>query len=203
MHSIKSRRPTASMLVAFLALSVAISGVAAAAPTLMKLNKGKVVKIANQEINKRAPGLSVDKADTAANADALGGKALAQIQPVLAGDQSAEVVNVTPGGADVVSVNFTLAAVSRVNISSSTELTGADTDERGQCVARLDGSGVSLGYETTFDDITTNNKATVPVVATANNVAPGAHTVTINCNAINGTITKDDAAVNIIAVPNP
>ncbi len=86
-------------------------------------------------------------------------------------------------------------------IDGSAELQGADADEQATCHVNVDGSNVSLFYETTFDDIGTSNEATVSVVTTASSFAPGAHTVTLNCVSLNGTVVKDDAAVNAIGIP--
>ena len=60
--------------------------------------------------------LAVDKANsattaaTATNANALGGKSLAQVQTVIAGNQNASVVGDIGAGTDTVTVAYTLAA---------------------------------------------------------------------------------------------
>ena len=63
------------MFVAAIALILALAGTSIAADPLAKLTKTKVRKIANKEIDKRAPGLSVDEATfaiTAGNSERLG-----------------------------------------------------------------------------------------------------------------------------------
>src|SRR5215211_2535000 len=69
-HSIKELRPSPGLLVAVLALVAAVAGTAVAGPaaTTSKLGKKKVAKIADQEINKLAPGLSVAHAESANSA---------------------------------------------------------------------------------------------------------------------------------------
>jgi hypothetical protein len=64
-------RPSPGMLVGVLALVAAVVGTAVAGPTATtsKLGKKKVVKIADQEINKLAPGLSVAHAESANTAN--------------------------------------------------------------------------------------------------------------------------------------
>jgi hypothetical protein len=67
-------RPSPGLLVGVLALVAAVAGTAVAGPgaTTSKLTKKKVVQIADQEINKLAPGLSVahaESANTATHAD--------------------------------------------------------------------------------------------------------------------------------------
>jgi hypothetical protein len=77
-------RPSPAMIVAAVALTFALAGTALAGPTATKLSKSKVRTIANKEIDKRAPGLSVAKAEkattaTAVEANAVGGAGLKQI----------------------------------------------------------------------------------------------------------------------------
>jgi len=203
-------KPSASILVAVLALSLAGFGTAyAAAP----ISKAVVKKIAKKEIKKAAPTLAVDKANsattaaTATNANALGGKSLAQVQTVIAGNQNASVVGDIGAGTDAVTVNYTLAAASKVNFSGTVELQGdGSTDDVAQCVIRNDGTTISLGYETTFDDIgaASTNPVVNVVLTSATSVAAGAHTAVLRCSTIGGTgaILKDDAALNLVAVPN-
>jgi hypothetical protein len=73
---VSSRRlPSPAMFVAAIALTLAVAGTSIAADPLAKLTKSKVRKIANKEIDKRAPGLSVDEATfaiTAGNSERLG-----------------------------------------------------------------------------------------------------------------------------------
>ena len=77
MRKLLSRRPSAAMVVAIIAVILAVGGTAAAA--LNKKDKKKVRNIADQEISKQAPSLSVASAANAANAtkaanaDTLGG----------------------------------------------------------------------------------------------------------------------------------
>ena len=115
--------------------------------------------------------------------------------------QSASVVTLVGGGTDVATASITLEDTSQVIINGVAELTGAEADERAQCFITLDGSLIGLGYESTFDDIGTSNEATLAANSFANGVAPGAHTVGMRCFPLAGTIVKDDAAVNAIAIP--
>jgi hypothetical protein len=65
----KRSRPSPAMIVAALALVLAMAGTAIAGPGAVdKITKSKVRSIADKEINKKAPGLSVD------NAAKLGGQ---------------------------------------------------------------------------------------------------------------------------------
>lgn len=64
-----SKLPSPALLVAMIALVAALAGTAIAANPAAKLNKAKVKTIADQQIAKAAPGLSVANATNATNAD--------------------------------------------------------------------------------------------------------------------------------------
>jgi hypothetical protein len=68
------RRPSPALLVACAALVVALAGTAVAAPDIATkaITKSKVKQIAKKQINKAAPGLSVDHANTADSAKPSG-----------------------------------------------------------------------------------------------------------------------------------
>jgi hypothetical protein len=68
--NIKTPRPLSAIIVALAALVAALAGTAIAGPgaTTSALTKSKVKKIATRQINKLAPGLSVDHANTADSA---------------------------------------------------------------------------------------------------------------------------------------
>jgi hypothetical protein len=71
---VRDSRPSPGLLLAVLALVAALAGTAVAGPgaSTSKITKKKVAAIADQEINRLAPGLSVAharSADTATNAD--------------------------------------------------------------------------------------------------------------------------------------
>jgi hypothetical protein len=71
MRKLFKHAPSPAMVVAIVAVVLALGGSAVAA--LSKKDKKQVKNIANNEITKRASGLAVKSADTAKNADALGG----------------------------------------------------------------------------------------------------------------------------------
>ncbi len=64
-----SKLPSPALLVAMIALVAALAGTAIAANPAAKLNKAKVKTIADQQIAKAAPGLSVANATNAKTAD--------------------------------------------------------------------------------------------------------------------------------------
>ena len=208
----KSHRPSPWMLVAVAALSFAIVGTAVAGPdAVSKLTKSKVKSIAKKQADKElkanVAGSHVNladkatNADTAANANALGGRSLAAVQTVIAGNTNTTVVNIG-AGTDVVSTTITLAATSRINVVGSAELEGAAADERAQCFFQRNGATFGPSFETTFDDIGSDNEATLAAVATQANVPAGTHTITMRCASLAGTVVKDDAGINVTAQPN-
>jgi hypothetical protein len=70
-----SEMPSPALVMATLALVAAMTGAAVASPggTTSKLTKSKVKKIANKQITKAAPGLSVAHANTAGTANTATG----------------------------------------------------------------------------------------------------------------------------------
>jgi hypothetical protein len=207
---------SASTLVAVLAISLAMLGSAVAAPTTLKITKSTIRKIADKEIDKTAPTLVVAKANsattattatTATNADALGGRSLAQVQTVIAGaeNQNAFPIGTGVAGTDVVTLNYTLAVASKVSFEAVVELEGDDTTaDRAQCNIRSDGVIASSGYESSFEDANTANPESNAIVTFLDNVPAGAHVASMRClqTSGTGTINKDAAAINIVAVPN-
>jgi hypothetical protein len=204
------------MLVAVAALSFALVGTAVAGPSAVsKLTKSKVKTIAKKQADKElkanVAGSHVNTADKATNADAagnanaLGGRSLAQVQPVLAGANDSGVIDPLPTSlTDVASTAINLPTTSRINVQAAVELQGDDFDERAQCSLARDGATFGVGFETTFDDIGTNNEATVAVVGTQLNVPAGAHTVAVRCQTLSaaGGVLKDDAAITVTAIGN-
>jgi hypothetical protein len=121
-------------------------------------------------------------------------------EPSAGSGSNAAVISVPAGGVEVVSAPITTNGTGRILIDASAELQGDDADERAQCSVRLDGSTVGLFYESTFDDIGTGNEATVSVNSAATGVPAGAHTVSMFCSALSGTIIKDDAGINATGI---
>ena len=215
-----SKRPSPAIIVAVAALAFAMVGTAVAGTDGLsaKLTKSQVKSIAKKQADKElkanVSGSHVNLADnatnatnatnanTAQNANALGGAALDNVRSTAGFGQSAAVVNIG-GGTDVATGTITTTGTSRVQLTGSAELEGANADERAQCTIRFDGANVSLGYETTFDDINADNEAIAALNASVNNVAAGSHTIVLRCQALAGTVVKDDAAISAIGVPIP
>jgi hypothetical protein len=112
------------------------------------------------------------------------------------------VVNIG-GGTDVVTGQITTTGPSQVLVAGTVELERvAGIGARAQCTLRFDGNLISLGYETTFENAGAP-EASLTVLGSASNVAAGAHTATLHCSTLNGTVIKDDAAINMTGIPTP
>jgi hypothetical protein len=199
-----------SHAIAYVALFFALTGTAIALPghnsvfsddikdDQVKAADIRENAVGSSELRTNAVGSPVVRDESLTGAD-INDAAL----PTSGAAQDSSVVTLAGGGSNVVTGQITTTGTSRVLINASAELTGANSDERAQCVVRLDGNTISLGYETTFDDIGANNEATVSVVTSANNVVAGTHTMTMNCAVFAGTVVKDDAGINAIGIPVP
>lgn len=107
-------------------------------------------------------------------------------------------------GVAVVSTSITTKVPSTFQVGGSVELEGAESDEVGACRIVRDGVPISPFFETTFDDIGADNAATISVDGSQADVPPGTHLIEIRCSEIGpGNVGKDDAAINVLAVPNP
>jgi hypothetical protein len=201
MHETKPARARASMAAAIVvALTFASVGTAVAGPAAADLTSGKVKKIVKKQIAKTAPKLSVKNAST------VGGRSVARIRPVATGAENVVIVNdVGESGMVVVSVSYSLAAPSTVQLSGAAELTGdGSTGDEGTCWFRNDGVDRGPNFEAKLDDFGSDNSVTIPVVATVASVPAGAHVAALHCAQSSGTgmVGKDDASIQVTAVPH-
>src|SRR5262245_61022462 len=118
----RALRPSPALVIACIALFVAMGGVGYAA--LKGKDKKKVRAIADQEITKQAPGLSVAKAANAADAGKLGGISAADYQRFCSGGAiKATVVVNTTGASDTSFQNVTgFNCFQPGNLTSSVQL---------------------------------------------------------------------------------
>ena len=108
------------------------------------------------------------------------------------------MIAIPAGFTPVATATITTHGDGRVLASGSVELTGADIDERAQCDIDIDGT-TSLFYEASPDDIGTGNEFVI-AVEFARTLPAGAHTATLECRSLAGTITKDDAAISLFGL---
>jgi hypothetical protein len=189
------------MVVAILALIVALAGTAMAAPgaiksVLNKQEKKQTKKIARNQVNKLAPGLSVRRAETAAradvagNADALGGHSLSNIVVARSETPGAQCDPNSTTLIDCVTVNMTLPHEGRVVlIGTAGHVAFGGAQSAGNCLFRVDGvnSGGSVTIGNNFAPVNTgvNARAFPDGFATTvvtGPVSAGAHTFGMACN---------------------
>jgi hypothetical protein len=131
-------RPSPALVIACVALFVAMGGVGFAA--LKGKDKKKVRNIADQEIAKQAPGLSVANAGNAANAEKLSGVAASGYQRFCSGGGiKATVVVNTTGASDTSFTNVPgFNCFQPGNLTSSVQL---ERLAQGQYFVRFAGNG--------------------------------------------------------------
>jgi hypothetical protein len=210
------------MIVAMTALIIALAGTAMAAPTaiksiLNKQEKKQVKNIAKNQVNKLAPGLSVasaknadatKRADTAANADTVGGQSLANIA-IGRSDPS------TGGVCDPNSTTFTTCASVDVNLPHEGRVLLIGTGgqyafnagvTQGSCRMTVDGVAQGLSF------ITLGNQtdASAGVTGAANRgyargfattmvtdpVSAGPHTFGLDCNETDSDVEFENGQIS-------
>ncbi|HEY8000330.1 MAG: hypothetical protein ACHQJ5_05375 [Vicinamibacteria bacterium] len=195
------QRPSPAIVIAVVALAFAVVGSAIASTSgLDKITKSKVRSIADKEIAKKAPGLSVAHA---AAADTVGGKSAAALAPSSGFDQNSAVVSLGLGFTTVASATITTSAPGQVLATGSAELDGnvSGDGNRGQCMIAIDGTS-SAFYELDLDDVGALNQGTVAVTF-ARTLPAGSHTAELRCTELSGDISKDDAAIQVIGINTP
>jgi hypothetical protein len=200
----KGRRPSPPMVVALTALIVALAGTAMAAPTAIKSvldkpEKKQVKKIAKNQVNKLAPGLSVasarsadaaKRADVASNADALGGQALGNIVVARSASPGAQCEPGSTTLIDCVTVNMTLPHEGRVLlIGTAGQVAFGGAQAAGNCLFRVDGvnSGGSVLIGNNFAPVNTGVNARLfpdgfATTVVTDSISAGAHTFAMACN---------------------
>jgi hypothetical protein len=197
MRRLKGRRPSPAMTVAGAALIIALAGTAMAAPTALKSvldkkEKKQVKNIANKQINKRAPGLSVANAQNAGNADTLDGKHASQLQTTSAYGERTADLPLDATFQDVVTASITATTGARIVATASLEL---DSSATARCLLRIAG-GESFIYDE--QSIPTE---TVMALTFARTVSTGTHAVEVECTELVGNVIADDASLSVVAVP--
>src|SRR5262249_9249313 len=188
-------RPSPALVVAIVALVAALSGAALAAPVSNKgVSKSKAKKIANKEIDKRAPGLSVAHAETAGNADTVGNRSANDLQTSSGfGSNPQQIADLGATFQSVVTANITTHNTGRVLATASAELTGG-AGTRAQCQIVLNGVA-GLQYETTF--AAAASESTVAINYAQPDLPAGTYTGTLQCKDLTGAVGKDDATMNL------
>jgi hypothetical protein len=219
------RRPSPSMIVAGAALVVALAGTAIAGPlatksVFSKSEKKQVKQLAKDQVNQLAPGLAVasantanaansantantagsastaNTADNANNANTVDGANASDLKTSSGFDEDSSRID--PLGATPVTVaaaTITTQSTGRILATGSAELFGADFGEQGACLILIDGTDSTI-YHSAPDDIGTDNSFVIAVNFAVTRPA-GTYTASLQCYAEDGTVGKDDAAINV------
>jgi hypothetical protein len=217
MRKIKGRRPSPAMVVAVSALVVAFLGTAIAAPlvttsVLNKQDKKKVKKIAANQINNRAGGLSVASAQTANtaaiatnanNANALSNVALADLVPVA---QGTDVLCNPDGPAgtfdDCTGVTFTTQRTADLFMLVTGTWNGQNAAVQADCRIERNGAATSntneLGEDTGIFDGDQNAGYSISELDA--NLAAGTYTIVLSCNETVGDFQLEDVETTLFVL---
>jgi hypothetical protein len=195
------------MIVAAIALIVALAGTAMAAPTaiksiLNKKEKKQVKSISKNQVNALAPGLSVkhsgtaDKANTAANADALGGVELKNVVVAKSDNPGGQCDPNSSTLIDCATVDLTLPHEGRVLlVGTGGQIAFNAAEAATDCLFRIDGANsggaVRIGNQSApavtgvgardFSNGFTTTVVTAPIAA-------GAHQFKLVCNEVHADV---------------
>jgi len=177
----RDSRPSPAIIVAVLALVAALGGTALAGSEVHSsaVTKKKVKKlarkVADKQITRRAPGLSVASAQ---DAETLDGQDSSELKTASGYAQRTNVLPVATGFEDIATTNVVTTTRSRVLASASLELEGP-----GDAACRVNIAGQNgLENRTTIPD-TMFDRGSLSV-GFARTVPAGTHTVTLQCRAI-------------------
>ena len=196
MGRLRSLRPSPTIIVAIVALVAAVAGTAVAGPSAStsKLTKSKVRSIADKEIQKLAPGLSVanaanaTNAANAANASQLNGNGSATFETTSASDVRSADQPLTGADANVLATSITVPAPKTVTATASIEATSnGGTDDNINC--HLDIGGVNGPFESMAVTPNTLEDSTVLALTFSRVVDTGTHSVAVECNQGVGSVT--------------
>ncbi len=212
MKAMIGRRPSPALVVAAFALVAALAGTAVAGPVSNKaLSKSKVKKIADKEIAKKAPDLSVahantaDTATTANNANAVGGASLDSLTLGRSATGSCDPTSSTFVGCG--NVSLTLPRAERVLVVADAGFDGNNSGAayRGGCRLQADGTTVGATASPGSTDglgvgFNANDQGATGVNAVTNVLAAGAHDLTLQCNELGGNIEYSENSISALAV---
>jgi hypothetical protein len=219
MTKIKKRRPSPAMIVAGAALIIALAGTAMAAPTaiksiLNKKEKKQVKNISKNQVNALAPGLSVKHAktaDSATNADAVGGQSLANIVTGRSDPTTgAQCDPQTTSFVECASVDVTLPHAGRVLlIGTGGQYAFNVSVTQGTCRLTSDGSSlggsvVSLGNQTdpspgVFGAANRGYARGFTTTIVTDSISAGAHTFALQCNETDADVEFENPQISAVA----
>jgi hypothetical protein len=196
------RRPSPAMIVAIVALIAALGGSAVAGGVL---NKKKAKNIANNVVTQRAPGLSVasaksaDSANSAKDADKLGGKAPDVFETASGSDVRTNTLPLGQNDSTVLSATITTTGARKVTAVASVE---ASSDGGGNdninCNIQID--AVEGARQTTYITPNTLEDSTTLPLTQALSVGAGSHTVIAECSrGVIAATSVEDRSLSVVA----
>jgi hypothetical protein len=192
-------RPSPAIVVAVMALIAAVAGTAVAGPgaTTSKITKKKVnkiaAKVANQEIDERAPGLSV------ANAAQLDGRPAVAFDTASASDVQTADQALTGAHVPVLSTNVTVPSGKRVTATATIEMeSNGGTNDNANC--RFVIAGVQGPLHSTVVTPNGLDDSTVLPLTFSSVVGTGTHTVQVTCNqGVGSETTATNRVLSVVA----
>jgi hypothetical protein len=190
------RRPSPAMVVAIVALIAALGGTAIGAGFV---TKKKAKKIAANQVNKLAPGLSVAKAKKADDANALGGKNAAAFETGAASDTRTNVDPLGTSDETVLSTNITLSAGKTVTAIASVEAS-SDGGGNDNINCNLSIAGTNGARQTTYITPNALDDSTTLPLTQSRFLGAGTHTVIVECNrGATSTTSVEDRSLSVVS----
>ncbi|HEX6229160.1 MAG TPA: hypothetical protein VFZ41_06820 [Solirubrobacterales bacterium] len=205
-----------ALVISILALVTALVAPAVAQVATSALSKGEkrvIRKIANRQINKRAPGLSVARANsadaatsagtattantanTANDANTVDGANASDLKTSSAFAQESGSRFITETHAAVpVFAEITTRSAGRILATGSVEVFG-DGNDVALCSLSID-NDPSGNYEAAPDDIGVSNPLVIAINHAVTRPA-GTYAVVMGCSAVSGALTVSNAALNV------
>jgi hypothetical protein len=194
MRRLKGLRPSPAIVVALLALVAGLAGTAVAGPdaSTSAVTKKKAKKIANKQITKRAPGLTVG------NSEKLDGLDANQLTPASSNNVQSSNQDLSPADQVVLSTTITTAGTSTVLANAAVRLdSNGGGDDQATCFIRIAGSDGPPSF-TGIPDVGAD-EITIPAVH-GQSVGTGTHTVELLCRITGGSVVQvEDAGLNVSA----
>ena len=199
------RRPSPAMVIAIVALIVALGGTALAGGFI---TKKKAKKIAANQVNKLAPGLSVahagaadnaTNATNATNANNLGNQAPSAYETAAASNVRSNVLAMTTLNQTVLSATITTPSAMTVTAFASIEMKAdGGGNDNNNCNLQIDATNGPR--QSTYVTPNTLEDSTTMPLAQALAVGAGTHTVIAECSEGGVSNTSvEDRSLSVVA----
>jgi hypothetical protein len=217
MKKLRLSRPSPAMIVAVIALIFAMGGTALAVVGLNGKQKRQVKSIANQQINAKAPHLSVasaknadhatdaNHATNADNANTVGNAGLDSFTIGRSATGSCDPA--TSGFVDCGTVSLNLPRAGRILIVATAGFDGANSGAgyRGDCRLTADGTVVGAQVSNGSSDglgvgFNANQQGTSALSAVTGSLPAGTHDLALTCNQAGGSVEFSNDTISALMV---